>query len=173
MRLTIQAEKTEQKKGKQFFFDTEFDEDGVKITLISIGIVSEDGEEYYAVSKEFNEESCNDWVKENVLPHLPKDKSTRKWKVDIRKEIVEFCGKNPIFWANHASYDWVVLCQMFGPMVDLPEGYPTWVRDIRQEEERLKAEYPFKQEGTKHNALEDAKHNLKMYKYLKELDANL
>ena len=154
----------------RIFFDTEFNEDGKTIDLISIGMVKESGETYYAVSNEFDAEACNDWVKENVLPHLtPKE----EWKTreQIKKEILEFCGKKPEFWANHASYDWVVFCQLFGPMVDLPEGYPTYCMDIKQLEVELgvkKDQLP-KQEGTVHDALEDAKYNLVCYKALKEI----
>jgi hypothetical protein len=41
----------------KYFFDTEFDEDGKTIELISIGIKCADGREYYAVSREF--EPCS------------------------------------------------------------------------------------------------------------------
>ena len=34
----------------RYFYDTEFLEDGETIDLISIGIVAEDGREYYAVN---------------------------------------------------------------------------------------------------------------------------
>lgn len=60
----------------KYFFDTEFMEGFSKwvfaknrhyIDLISIGIVAEDGREYYAISNEFNPSDANDWVKENVL----------------------------------------------------------------------------------------------------------
>ena len=34
----------------RYFYDTEFLEDGETIDLISIGIVAEDGREYYAVT---------------------------------------------------------------------------------------------------------------------------
>lgn len=36
----------------KFFLDTEFYEDGSTIDLISIGVVTEDGREFYAVSQE-------------------------------------------------------------------------------------------------------------------------
>lgn len=36
----------------KYFFDTEFHEDGRTIDLISIGIVAEDGREYYAINRE-------------------------------------------------------------------------------------------------------------------------
>jgi hypothetical protein len=67
----------------KYWYDTEFLEDGRTIDLISIGIVAEDGREYYAVSEEIeaglalDRESLgyrirhNRWLMENVIPHLP------------------------------------------------------------------------------------------------------
>lgn len=55
----------------KYFLDTEFIEDGRTIDLISIGIVAEDGREYYAINSEFNSSKASDWVKENVLAKLP------------------------------------------------------------------------------------------------------
>jgi len=40
------------------------------IDLISIGIVCEDGREYYAVSNEFNYKDADSWVKENIIDKL-------------------------------------------------------------------------------------------------------
>lgn len=37
------------------------------IDMISVGIVCEDGREYYAVSSEYNYSDADDWVKENVI----------------------------------------------------------------------------------------------------------
>ncbi len=51
----------------KYFIDTEFIEDGITIDLISIGIVCEDGREYYAQSVEFDHRKASEWVKENVL----------------------------------------------------------------------------------------------------------
>lgn len=54
----------------KYFFDTEFIEDGKTIDLISIGIVAEDGREFYRqnVTCDFNR--AVDWVWRNVYPHL-------------------------------------------------------------------------------------------------------
>jgi len=60
----------------KFWLDTEFIEDGKTIDLLSIGIVREDGQEYYAVSLDADWSKAGDWVKENVLPHL--DRSIAK-----------------------------------------------------------------------------------------------
>src|SRR6266571_5308971 len=57
-------------KTMRYWMDTEFAEDDSTIRLISIGIVAEDGREYYAQSSEFYPPYANDWVKEHVFPHL-------------------------------------------------------------------------------------------------------
>jgi len=54
----------------KYFMDCEFIEDGHTIDLISIGIVCEDGREYYAQSVEFDRHAASRWVLENVFPHL-------------------------------------------------------------------------------------------------------
>ena len=43
----------------RYFYDTEFIEDGTTIQLVSIGIVSKRGEEYYAVSTDFEPQRAN------------------------------------------------------------------------------------------------------------------
>jgi hypothetical protein len=56
----------------KYAYDTEFCEDGTKIDLISIGIVCEDGREYYAenVDCDFNAVVNNNFLWKNVVPHL-------------------------------------------------------------------------------------------------------
>ena len=60
----------------KLFFDTEFTGLRKDATLISIGIVSEDGRRFYAELTDYNENQCNKWINENVvknlhLPHIP------------------------------------------------------------------------------------------------------
>jgi 3' exoribonuclease, RNase T-like len=54
-------------------YDCEFLEDGKAIDLISIGMVREDGAEYYAVNSDANWAKIAErrWLCENVVPHLP------------------------------------------------------------------------------------------------------
>lgn len=56
-----------------YCYDTEFIEDGSTIELISIGIVCEDGREYYAVNSDADWDRIrkNDWLMDNVVRHLP------------------------------------------------------------------------------------------------------
>lgn len=56
----------------KYFLDTEFIESGPTepIYLISIGIVAEDGREFYVQNLDCPLHKANDWVKENVIPNL-------------------------------------------------------------------------------------------------------
>jgi hypothetical protein len=149
----------------RFFFDTEFDEDGKTIELISIGITTEKGDEYYAVSRDFDPLHCNGWVRQNVLNKLPPP-GDPLWKprAQIRNEILDFVTRvaetGPKFWAYYADYDWVVLCQLFGKMIDLPPGWPKYCRDLVQVLDGINlrsSDLPVQPEGTEHNALDDAR----------------
>lgn len=138
----------------KFWFDTEFIEDGKTIDLISIGIIAEDGRTYYAEAQECDRSLASDWVRENVLVHT--DDAFLRPRADIASDIVSFVGEKPEFWAYYADYDWVVLCQLYGTMMDLPEGWPMYCRDIKQVcDEHGNPRLP--QPATvEHNALADA-----------------
>ncbi|MEO0869841.1 MAG: hypothetical protein AAFY17_15665, partial [Cyanobacteria bacterium J06642_11] len=55
----------------RYYLDTEFIEDGHTIDLISIGLVAEDGREYYALNVDCDWSKANNWVKQHVLGSLP------------------------------------------------------------------------------------------------------
>ena len=63
----------------RYFYDTEFIDNGRIIDLISIGVVADDGREFYAVSTEFDPESAGRWVRTHVLPKLPSP-SSQLWR---------------------------------------------------------------------------------------------
>jgi hypothetical protein len=173
----------------KIFYDTEFIEDGRTIDLISIGMVAEDGREYYAVnseidqwvgSEELHKRIANHrWLIENVVPHLPlssppsRTNSSWIWSLDKRSTLVKphWVIANEVrdfilgipereLWAWYAAYDHVALCQLWGSMISLPDGIPMWTNDLKQEAERLgNPQVPQQAEG-EHNALADARHNL-------------
>lgn len=142
----------------KMFFDTEFVEDGRTIDLISIGIVSEDGREYKAISAEFDLQKAKShpFVSKHVLPHLD---SADFWKKreTIAEEIKAFVGDEPEFWADFASYDWVALCQLYGTMMDLPKGWPFFCRDVQQFRKMLNVPKFTVLNHGEHDALADAK----------------
>lgn len=170
----------------KYFYDTEFYENGKTIDLISIGIVAEDGREYYAISKEFNGRKVSEWVHENVIKKLPPrhpaqhdspriQQESLAWKsrVQIKEDILEFCDltkyDKPEFWAYYADYDHVVLCQLFGTMMDLPKDWPMYTRDIKQLCDSLgNPRLPEQDSKSEHNALEDAKWCKIAYEFLND-----
>lgn len=195
----------------KYFLDTEFIEGFHKplfgkkrhhIDLISIGIVAEDGREYYAVSNEYSYSDADEWVKENVILsayksvvhgnnrnridassfHYQYGKSNRQ----IAEEVLKFMGcwrdqhfyrigkDVPEIYGYYADYDWVLFCSLFGRMIDLPKGFPMYCIDLKQmmDEKGLSKEWKRDNcpdpEG-EHNALVDAKWNMKLYKKINNL----
>lgn len=151
----------------RYFLDTEFSERGPKfpVELISIGIVSEDGREFYAHSAEYDVDGCNDWVQKNVLPHLLSEPPMSLYS--IKESIKVFIGEEkPEFWGYFADYDWVVFCQIFGTMMDLPKGWPMYCNDLKQWcKQNGNFQLP-KQSSVEHNALNDARWNRDTYKFI-------
>jgi hypothetical protein len=153
----------------RYWFDTEFIEDGKTIDLISIGIVSEDGREFYAQNSECDHSRASDWVKENVIAKLAPRKHDLLSLAAIRSGVLDFVGATkPEFWAYFADYDWVVLCQLFGTMMDLPKGWPMYCRDVKQLCDGLgNPDLPAQMEG-EHHALADARWTREAWNYLQD-----
>ena len=156
----------------KYFFDTEFNEDGKTIELISLAVVAEDGREFYRINFDFREEHANDWVKANVLPHLTprpylwaRGEERGLWRNHDRigVELREFVGSDlePEFWADFGAYDWVALCQLYGPMIALPKGWPMFVRDVQMLRKILgEPKFTVLHQGpnnSEHDALTDAR----------------
>lgn len=47
-------------------------------------------------------------------------------------DINEHFYAQPEFYAYFADYDWVLLCSLFGSMMQLPPGFPMYCKDIKQ-----------------------------------------
>jgi hypothetical protein len=74
----------------RIFYDCEFMEDGEVIELLSIGMVAEDGREFYAESSEADWSHANEWVYTNVLPHLAGPGPYWMTRKEIADELVTF-----------------------------------------------------------------------------------
>jgi 3' exoribonuclease, RNase T-like len=164
-----------------YFYDTEFHEDGRTVDLISIGIVAQDGREYYAVNRDMDVKRIrrNPWLMENVVPHLPhghgdrRNHIPRRWLFDyddpqvkprarIADEVAEFIIGEAELWAYYGAYDHVALAQLWGPMIDLPANVPMFTHELMQLwEESGKPEKPAQVGG--HDALVDARWNAALY----------
>jgi hypothetical protein len=151
----------------KIWFDFEFIEDGKTIDPISVGLVREDGATYYAEFEECRIGLACEWVKEHVFPRLS-GKWAWKPTSEIARDIVEFAGEAPVFWAHYADYDWVALCQLYGRMTDLPETWPMFCRDTKQFAEFLGDPGLPEQTTPEHHALNDARHTKAIYDFLNE-----
>ena len=148
----------------KYFYDTEFHDDGKTIDLISIGIVAADGREYYAVNAEAEWDRIrkHEWLAANVVNHLPHP-GEWKPKAQIKREVADFLLDGapedlPELWAWFAAYDHVVLSQLFGRMLDMPDGIPMYTHDLRAFIDYVKVYRLPVQEFGQHDALEDARH---------------
>lgn len=152
----------------KYWFDTEFMEDGRVIEPLSIGMVAEDGREFYA-EFHYDPKRADIWVADNVLPHLKGGDWQRPVAV-IRQALIDFIGTDsrPEFWAYYADYDWVLLCQIFGRMVDLPKGWPKYCMDIKQLANDLCDPKLPPDPPDEHHALADARWNRKAYEFLEK-----
>jgi hypothetical protein len=170
------------------WYDTEFLEDGKTIELISIGVVAEDGRELYLVNRDapWKRIKKHDWLMANVVPHLPQPHGDwilhmpKSWPINfsdpavkpkdvIADNVHRFLLDKPgdlELWAWYGAYDHVVLAQLFGRMIDLPDGIPMWTNDLRQEVHRLGNPQLPEQPAGVHNALADARHVKIMAEYL-------
>jgi hypothetical protein len=157
---------------RQIMFDTEFMEAGNsdRIRLLSIALVAEDGATFYAETTE-DRSVANEFVRLHVLPKLQGPVLTYPQIAEGIKQFV--LGPDPTaetrFWAYFSSYDFVLLCQLFGRMVDLPKGFPFWCRDLKQLASHLgvkREDFP-KQQADEHHALADARWNLDLFRLLK------
>jgi len=157
----------------RFFYDTEFIEDGVTIDLVSIGVVAEDGREYYAVSTEFDPSRAGAWVRENVLPKLPSP-ADRAWRSreQIRTELLDFLGQSSgdiELWAWIGAYDHVALAQLWGAMPAMPRQLPRFTRDLRQRWDDVGKPHLPAAPANAHDALADAREVSRRWKLIDQL----
>jgi hypothetical protein len=164
----------------KYWFDTEFLEDpAYPIELISIGIVAEDGREYYAEvdldSSVFERMLDHEFIREFVIPNL--SRTHMKYKSQIAQEIREFIkGPKVELWGYCSAYDHVVLNQLYGDMSSHPPSWPYYTNDIAQLAHNLGFNHrnfpPLTEEhGTAHNALADARWTRDAYLWLRNKGA--
>jgi len=163
----------------RYFLDAEFFENGTTIDLISIAIVCEDGRELHCVNADFDIDAYerwakttgDDWIDKNVLRHLP----LSDWlpKQAIRDKVTALVGDDPKpeFWGFVSAYDWVIVCQLYGRMIDMPKNFPKHCNDLKQWQAQLGAP-KFPKPANAHDALVDARWNRDYFNYLDLFDRN-
>lgn len=120
----------------KIFFDTEFTGLHQNTTLISIGLIAETGETFYAEFTDYDEAQVDDWIRENVINKLRfsehkevNNAYPQKWILKSDKRLIknalinwfEQFDKTEI-WSDCLSYDWVLFCQLFGHAFKIPKN---------------------------------------------------
>lgn len=137
------------------FYDSEFIDDGYTIEPISFGMVAEGYPPLYWVTNNKvtqNRMLVHPWLRENVVPHLPfiVDRNNGREIIypdyqhadigaiqdtealsEYVEEFILSVGPNPQLWADFGAYDHVLMAQLFGPMVNLPDGVPMHTNDFQ------------------------------------------
>ncbi len=145
----------------KLFFDTEFTGLHKNTTLISIGVVTENDDLFYAELTDYDTTQVNDWLKENVIDNLLlqtlndrkrliiKLKNYRertKGKVgfaygdtiQVRKMFTTWLmqlNADKIEWVSDVShYDFVLLVDLlYGNAMDIPDNHSKCCHDVNQD----------------------------------------
>ena len=141
----------------RIYYDFEFIEDGYTIEPISLGMYRNDGAMLYLVNNSpvtMQRAISIPWLYEHVVTQLPYtldiDRNLHMIRPipnrehpdftalvnlsDMAVMAEEFILSTPDveLWADYAAYDHVTLCQLFGPMIELPDGIPMFTHEFQQ-----------------------------------------
>lgn len=165
----------------KIFFDTEFTGLHKDTTLISIGLISEDGKTFYAELNDYDKSQVDEWLQENVIQNLMYHKNetliikqpacwSKDYVIKHNKENVAKALKSWLsqwdkveIWSDCLSYDWVLFNDLFGHAFNIPSNVYYIPFDIctlftlRNIDPDINREEFAGIEGSKHNALHDAK----------------
>lgn len=161
------------------FMDCEFTGLHKDTTLISIGMVSDDGHELYCELTDYDKEQIDDWLQENVINNLLFNEygTIREYlgsvtfvkgtKEEVAQAVREWLNQfeKVEIWSDCMHYDIVLFQDLFGGAFGLPEHVYYIPFDISTLFKAHGIDPDIDREafidipigGTKHNALYDAK----------------
>lgn len=123
------------------FFDTEFTGLHQNTTLISIGLVKEDGSTFYAQFTDFDLDQLDSWLIENVMNNMIFDwtKYNKNENLTLNEnhiyyigdkkyildKLLDFLGKDEKieFWSDCLSYDWILLNELWNGALNIPKNF--------------------------------------------------
>jgi hypothetical protein len=134
----------------KIFFDTEFTGLHKNTTLISIGMIDENGRTFYAEFSDYDRSQCDNWIKENVIYNLKFIKSAQlEYFVNIHENSWEAYGDKEYIklvladWlstyedvqlvSDCSHYDMVLFIDIFGDAFCLPDNVNPVCHDINQD----------------------------------------
>lgn len=172
------------------FFDTEFTGLHKDTTLISIGLVSDDGRKFYAEFNDFNLGQLDSWLLDNVISNLKYNDVNRyklysNLEVYMKGSISEVAQELELWlnqfgevelWSDCLAYDWVLFNHIFGHAFNVPHNVYYIPFDICTlfklkgiDHDISREEFANIESMKKHNALDDAIIIKECYKKLMEV----
>ena len=118
----------------KIFFDTEFTGLHKNTTLISIGLVAENGRTFYAELTDYDESQVDSWLEENVIKNLtiPTGGYIGNYddanvlgnsdfvRMHLRSWLETF--EKVEMWSDCLAYDWVLFNHIFGHAFSIPRN---------------------------------------------------
>lgn len=164
----------------KIIFDTEFTGLHQNTTLISLGLISDNGKTFYSEFTDYAKSQVNDWIQENVIdimsPNTMTDYYCHGKSKFISKSLKRWLSQfeNVEWVADVGHYDFVLLLNLlYGEALNAPDNICAAYHDLNQDiawfynisdieafnksREDILRENGITIEGTKHNALYDAK----------------
>ena len=130
----------------RLYFDTEFTGLQKDTTLISLGIIAENKECFYAKFTDYNEGQINDWIQENVIDNLElSDEILANYSITEVEGTKEEVKEALLNWLDNLTddtfelvsdvchYDMILFIDIFGGAFDLPEFISHCCFDINQD----------------------------------------
>lgn len=168
----------------KIFFDCEFTGLHKGTTLISIGMISENGKKFYAELSDYDRSQVNDWINKNVLAYRWYHSGRFSWdiphyyiygdKINVRHELKKYLSQfDTVELVSDCShYDMMLFIDLFGTAFDLPSNVCPACYDLNQDiakfhqvdgytafdisREEILSNNGIEIKGDKHNALYDA-----------------
>lgn len=116
------------------FFDMEFTGLHQNTTLVSIGLISESGQTFYAELTDYDKYQVDEWLQENVINKLnlteqdnaayPSAWLLKGNRVELKEALRAWFSQfdQVEMWSDCLSYDWVLFCNIFGHAFNIPKN---------------------------------------------------
>ena len=134
----------------KIFFDTEFTGLHKDTTLISIGLIDENGRTFYGEFSDYDESKCDNWIRENVIKHLKWSKEgpvedfvniyVNNWEAFGSKEYIKIVLSEWLskydevdLVSDCCHYDMVLFIDIFGDAWSIPDMVNPACHDINQD----------------------------------------
>lgn len=122
------------------FMDMEFTGLHRDTTIVSIGLVAEDGQTFYRETNDYNDKLVDEWINDNVMKHLNWVKDENRWDETVNHyqltiELEEWLNNvgagDPLeFWLDTGAYDWMLFCDLWGGALKVPAVVHYIPRDL-------------------------------------------